>query len=53
MANPETPSGSSKGDGNYDSCGVACGTTGCKKTCCKENTPAHQAYGIHVCGDHK
>jgi hypothetical protein len=53
MANPETSTTPSKGEGNYDTCGVACGTLGCKKTCCKENTPAHQAYGIHACGDHK
>ncbi|GJL85037.1 MAG: hypothetical protein DHS20C02_08120 [Micavibrio sp.] len=42
-------------DGNYPTCTVKCKKSGdgCKKTCCKENSPTHATYGIHVCEDHK
>jgi len=40
-------------EGNYPTCTVACGTSGCKKSCCKEDTPTHSLYGIHACSEHK
>ena len=46
-------SGTTKDQPDFTPCGVTCGATGCSRTCCKDNTPAHQSYGIHACSDHK
>jgi hypothetical protein len=37
----------------WPACKERCSHSGCTKTCCKTATPAHQAYGIHACSDHK
>lgn len=37
----------------WPTCKEPCSHSGCTKTCCKPASPAHQAYGIHACSDHK